>query len=247
MCVESENDLVSLLQIGQIVKLTLRTMQDRLRSGMTTKQLDTIGWEVLKQHGAHSAPIITYKFPGITCISVNEEAAHGIPGSRIIRAGDLVKIDVSAELNGYFADAAITVPVPPVVPLHQRLCDCAKAACEAAIAVAKANTPINEIGRVAEMTIRQCGFHVIRELPGHGVGRALHEEPFNVANYYRPLAKQRLKEGLVLTIEPHIAAGSGRIVTEQDGWTLKTRDGSFAAAYEHTVVITKDRPIITTA
>jgi methionyl aminopeptidase len=246
MCVESAQDLQGLIKIGKIVGLTLRTMQDQIKPGMTTKQLDLIGWHVLQQHGAQPAPFLTYRFPGVTCISVNDEAAHGIPGPRVIRAGDLVKIDVSAELNGYFADAAITVPVLPVAPEHQRLCDCAKAAFEAAAGVARSGAPINQLGRAAETITRQYGYQIIRDLPGHGVGRALHEAP-NVPTFYQRQATQQLTEGLVITIEPHVAAGSARIVTEADGWTLRTQDRSFAAAYEHTVVITQDRPMLVTA
>lgn len=246
MCVESEQDLQGLLRIGRIVGLTLRTMEARLRPGMTTRQLDDIGWQVLRQHHARPAPLLTYQFPGITCISINDEAAHGIPGKRVIRPGDLVKIDVSAELDGYFADAATTMPVPPVATTHQQLVNCARAAFAAAAAVARANTPINELGRAAESATRACGFHIIRDLPGHGVGRALHESP-TVPTYYRRQTSERLTEGLVITIEPHIAFGSGRIVTGRDGWTLRTRDGSFAAAHEHTVIITRDQPIFVTA
>lgn len=245
MCIESTQDLQGLMKIGKIVGLTLETMKDQIRPGITTQQLDQIGWQVLQQQGAQPAPFLTYRFPGVTCISVNDEAAHGIPGRRVIHAGDLVKIDVSAELDGYFADAAITVPVLPVAREYQRLCDCAKAAFEAAAAVARSGVPINAIGRAAETTARRYGYQIIRELPGHGVGRALHEAP-SVPTFYRRHAKKHLTDGLVITIEPHIAAGSGRIATEADGWTLRTQDRSFAAAYEHTVIITQDRPILVT-
>ncbi|HYF65046.1 MAG TPA: type I methionyl aminopeptidase [Herpetosiphonaceae bacterium] len=246
MCIETAEDLRRLMKIGRIVGLTLQAMQERLRPGMTTKQLDMIGLGVLQRHKAKPAPFLTYGFPGVACISVNDEAAHGIPGTRVIRAGDVVKIDVSAELDGYFADAAITVPVLPVSSAYQRLCECAKAAFEAAAAVARAGTPINQLGLAAEKTTRHWGYHIIRDLPGHGIGRALHEAP-NVPTFYRRQASKRLVEGLVITIEPHIAIGSGRIVTDPDGWTLRTQDGSMAAAFEHTVVITNDRPILVTA
>jgi len=246
MCIESDQDLQGLLHIGRVVGLTLQEMQARLRPGMTTKQLDMIGWKVLQQHGARPAPFLTYQFPGVTCISVNDEAAHGIPGKRIIRPGDVVKIDVSAELNGYFADAAITVLVPPVAPAHEKLYSCAKAAFVAATAAAYTHNAVNELGCAIETTTRRYGYHIIRELPGHGVGRALHEWP-SVPTFYRRTARERLREGLVITIEPHVALGSGRIVTGADGWTLTTQDGSVAAAYEHTVVVTKDGPILTTA
>lgn len=246
MCIESAQDLEGLLRVGRIVGLTLQTMEQQLRPGMTTKQLDTIGWEVLREHNARSAPLLTYRFPGITCISINDEAAHGIPGNRVIRPGDLVKIDVSAEKDGFWADAAITVAVPPVVPQHRLLVDCAKAAFAAAAAVARAQTPIYEVGRAAEATTRAHDFHIIEGLPGHGVGRALHEAP-SVPMYYRKQAKTRLTEGLVITIEPHVAVGSRHMLTGSDGWVLRTQDGSVAAAHEHTVVITKDQPIFVTA
>ncbi len=246
MCVETAQDMHGLLHIGQIVALTLQEMEAHLRPGMTTKPLDLIGAKVLRQHHARSAPILTYKFPGTTCISINEEAAHGIPGRRVIQPGDVVKIDVSAALNGYFADAAITVLVPPVRAEHQRLYACAQAAFTAAAAVARANTSVNEVGRAAEQTTRRCGYSVIHELPGHGVGRALHEWP-TVPTVYRRMARERLPEGQVITIEPHIALGAGGMVTAPDTWTLRTQDGSVAAAYEHTVIVTKDQPILVTA
>jgi methionyl aminopeptidase len=247
MCVEGERDVAGLMAIGQIVGLALRTMAERIEPGMTTKQLDQIGWAVLQRHGAQPAPFLTYGFPGVACISVNDEAAHGVPGKRVIRKGDLVKIDVSAALDGYFADAAITVAVPPVAPDQQRLTDCARAAFESAVAVARAGARLSEVGRAAESVTHRCGFRVIRELPGHGVGRALHEPPHPVPMWHQRSARGRLTEGLVITIEPHISAGSRRIFTAADGWTLKTTDGSLAAAYEHTVIITRDRPIVVTA
>lgn len=246
MCIDSEQDVQGLLKIGRVVAQALRTMEERVHPGLTTKQLDLIGWQVLKQHGAQPAPFLTYGFPGVACISVNDEAAHGIPGQRVIRAGDIVKIDVSAELNGYFADAAITVAVPPVAPDHQRLIVTAQAALAAAIAATRSGVPINAIGRAAETVTRQAGLHVIRELPGHGVGRALHEAPAHIPMFFHRQIRQRLSDGLVITIEPHISIGSGRIVTEADGWTLRTTDRSVAAAFEHTVIVTKARPIITT-
>ena len=246
MCIETTQDLQGLLRIGRIVGLTLQEMESQVRPGMTTKQLDMIGAKVLRQHHARSAPILTYNFPGVTCISINDEAAHGIPGKRIIQSGDVIKIDVSAALDGYFADAAITVLVPPVTAEHQRLYACAQAAFAAAAAVARADTPINQLGRAAEQTTHQCGYSVIHGLPGHGVGRALHEWP-TVPTVYRRTVRERLPEGQVITIEPHITLGRGSTITASDNWTLKTRDGSVAAAYEHTIVATKEQPILVTA
>ncbi|HEX2908842.1 MAG TPA: type I methionyl aminopeptidase [Phototrophicaceae bacterium] len=246
MTIESEKDLIGLLRIGKIVGTVLKLMGQSARPGMTTAELDAIGAELLKKEGARSAPILTYKFPGATCISLNDEAAHGIPGSRIIQIGDLLNIDVSAELDGYFADTGATFPMLPVEPLKQKLADCTRAALEKGLAVAKAGNRINDIGRVMEAEVKRCGFRIIRDLPGHGVGRKLHEPP-SVPGFFNKRANEVLKEGLVITIEPFVSTTASHIFTAPDGWTLKTPDGSPAAQYEHTLVITKDRPLLVTA
>ncbi len=246
MSIDSEKDVRGLLKIGKIVGLTLRQMQEHVRSGVTTGELDAIGAEVMRKHGARSAPIITYNFPGATCISLNEEAAHGIPGDRAIQEGDLVKLDVSAELDGYYADAAITVIVPPVSPVIQNLYDSAQSALDDAIAAARAGQPINQIGKAAETVARRHNLQIVRELTGHGVGRGLHEEPRAVPNFYMPQAKRRLTEGLVIAVEPHLTTGTGRLSNEE-GWTLRTRDGKPVANFEHTIIVTNEQPILVTA
>ncbi len=246
MSIESEQDVQGLARIGKIVGLTLREMKARVRPGMTTGELDRIGAEVLDRYGAKSAPQRVYGFPGVNCISVNEEAVHGIPGERVIRPGDLVKLDVTAELDGYVADAALTVPVPPSTPLKNRLRQCTVAAFNEGIKAARAGNRISEIGRAVEREVRRYGFTVMPELTGHGVGRTIHEEP-SVPNFYDPEAKERLTEGLVITIEPIIAAGGWRGVGGANEWVIKTADGSLSAHYEHTVIITRGKPILITA
>jgi methionyl aminopeptidase len=246
MSIESEKDLMGLMKIGRIVGLTLKAMLDAVQPGITTAELDALGAALLAQHGARSAPIISYKFPGATCISLNDEAAHGIPGSRAIAIGDLVNIDVSAELGGYFADTGATIPVLPVSAVKQQLAECARAALDKGLNAARAGRPIFEIGRAMENHVRGCGFRIIRDLPGHGVGRKLHEPP-QVPGYFEKRAKQIMTEGMVFTIEPFVSTRATHIVRADDGWTLKTPDGSPAAQYEHTVVITRDYPILITA
>lgn len=246
MSIESENDLVGLARIGKIVALTLREMEKQVEPGITTGELDRVGAEFLERHGARSAPQLVYNFPGTNCISVNSEAVHGIPGERVVGAGDVVKLDVTAELGGYIADAAITVIVPPVTPRKRNLCNCASQALEKGISAARAGRPIFEIGRAVESEVKRQGFTVLRELVGHGVGRSIHEDP-QIPNYFDRRASQRLPEGLVITIEPIISAGKGWTVEEDDGWTLKTLDDSLAAHFEHTMVITRGRPILLTA
>lgn len=245
MTIESQKDLVGLLRIGRIVGMTLKAMQAACRPGMTTGELNAIGAELLRKEGANPAPIVTYKFPAATCISLNDEAAHGIPGERVIQAGDLVNIDVSAELDGYFADTGASIAMLPVTPLKQKLLDTAQVALHKGIAAARAGRPINEIGKAMEAVIRSGGFRVIKDLPGHGVGRKLHEPP-SVPGFYNPKLKDRLTDGMVLTIEPFVTTKASHIYTADDGWTLKTPDGGPAAQFEHTIVITNGAPILVT-
>jgi methionyl aminopeptidase len=246
MSIDSEKDLLGLMKIGKIAGTALHLMLEQVRPGITTAELDAIGAEYLKAHGAQSAPIVTYKFPGATCISINDEAAHGIPGSRVIREGDLVNVDVSAVLDGYFADTGASIAVPPTTALQQQLLDCAHTALEKGLAAATAGKPISDIGKAMEGHVRRCGFRIIRDLPGHGVGRKLHEAP-SVPGYYEKKAKTIMKEGMVFTIEPFVSVKASHIFTAPDHWTLKTMDGSLAAQFEHTVVITGGSPILVTA
>lgn len=246
MTIQNEQDLMGLMKIGRIVGLTLKHMIEHARAGMTTAELDAIGAAFLEKHGARSAPILAYKFPGHTCISINDEAAHGIPGERVIQPGDLLNIDVSAELDGYWADSGYTVPMPPVRPEAQRLCDAARTALEISIDNARAGKPINVVGKAVQDFAHKHGYKIIRELGGHGIGRQLHEKP-SVPHYFNRQATQKFTEGMVVTLEPFLTTGAIHVITEADGWTLRTSDGSLSAQYEHTVVITKDRPILVTA
>ena len=246
MTIDSELDLEGLKRIGKIVAQTLQEMINHVRPGITTAELDEVGARLLKKNGARSAPMLVYNFPGATCISINDEAAHGIPGERTIRPGDLVNIDVSAELEGYFADTAATISVPPTSRLHQKLLSCTQNALQRAIHSARAGQPMNVIGKKIEAEARHCGFQILRELNGHGVGRNIHEEPQNVSNYFNPFDRRPLSDGLVITIEPFLSTGTSRVKTGKDGWTLSTIDGSLCAQFEHTLVIRRGRPIIIT-
>jgi methionyl aminopeptidase len=247
MSIDNEQDVLALMRIGRIVGLTLQHMGAAIRPGMTTAELDDLGARFLVGHGARSAPILTYKFPGYTCISINDEAAHGIPGDRVIQPGDLVNVDVSAELDGYFADTGGSFAVPPVAPERQRLLDTTRRALEAALAVVRAGQPLNVIGKAVESVAHPAGYSILRELGGHGVGRSLHEPPHAVPHYFNPRARQRLTEGMVLTIEPFLTTGAIHVKTDPDGWTLRTVDGSLAAQFEHTIIVTRDQPVLVTA
>ncbi len=246
MSIESEEDLRGIKRIGRIVGLVLKQMKEKVCPGMTTRELDEIGRAALERMSARPAPALMYDFPAATCISVNDESAHGLPGDRIIEAGDLVNIDVSAEHNGYFADTGASVPVPPVAARTQNLCDFSRRALERAITSVRAGKPLNLIGRAIESEARRGGFQVIRNLAGHGLGRSLHEYPENLASFYDRADKRRFTSGLVIAIEPFLSTGATLVETANDGWTEKTTDGSLTAQYEHTVVVTRRRPIVVT-
>lgn len=246
MSIDSEEDLLGMRAAGRVVALALAAMEQAVRVGVTTGELDAVGEAVLRTHGAHSAPKRVYGFPGVNCISLNDEAVHGIPNDRAVKPGDLVKLDVTADLGGYVADAAVTVAVAPVARRAERLVVCARSAFEHAYRAARAGRPLNVIGQALEGEVRRHGFAVLRELHSHGVGRTIHEPP-SIPQYYNPRATEPLREGSVVTIEPIISIGRTSVVEAGDGWTLKTRDGSLSAHYEHTVVITRDRPLILTA
>jgi methionyl aminopeptidase len=246
MSINSEKDLEGVRKVGRVVARCLQQMQAKAEPGMTTAELDAIGGEFLESFGAKSAPRLTYNFPGHTCISVNEEAAHGIPGSRVLKAGDLINIDVSAELGGYFADTGGSTILPPEAKLHLDICKAAKRALKNAMLEARAGAKLNRIGYAIETEAKRNGFTVIENLGSHGVGRALHEEPGFIAGYYDKRDKRVLRENQVITIEPFISSGAREVFENGDGWTLVTNPGVFTAQYEHTLVITKGKPLIMT-
>lgn len=246
MTIESDRDLSGMRRAGRVVALALREMKTAIEPGMTTAELDAVGAAVFERYGARSAPRTVYGFPGVNLISVNDEAVHGVPGGRIIESGDLVKIDVTAEVDGYVADAAVTIALPSGPRVHEELRDCAELAFARAASVARAGRPVNKIGRVVETVVRRRGFTALSGLSGHGTGRSIHEPP-TIPNRFDRRLRSPLTKGLVITIEPIIASGSDRTIEDSDGWTIKTADGSPAAHHEHTVVITRGSPIVLTA
>ena len=246
MSIESHEDLEGLTRIGHIVAEVLREMREAVRPGITTAELDAIAARELAERGAQSSPALVYGFPGACCISVNDEVVHGVPGNRAIRAGDIVKLDLTAQKDGYVADAAISVPVPPVDAATARLARCAERAFLQAMRFARTGNKVSAIGASVEREVQRSGFDVVRELCGHGVGRTIHESP-QVPNYYDPTDRQILTEGLVITVEPIITAGRDGVRTDNDGWTVRTLDGARSAHFEHSLVVTSKGPILLTA
>jgi methionyl aminopeptidase len=246
MSITTAEQLEKLRACGIIVAKALRAMTAEVRPGITTAELSEIGARVLAAHGAHSSPPMVYGFPGDVCISVNDEVVHGIPGKRVIQPGDLVKLYLTAEKDGFHTDSAVSIEVAPAFGKTHELAHCAEKAFRQALGAARAGNRTKDIGRAVEREVRRRGFRVVPELGGHGVGRTIHEEP-RVPNFAEPEARHKLTEGLVITIEPIIVSGNGKVSLDRDGWTVRTDDGSLSAHYEHTVVITKGAPLLLTA
>jgi len=246
MIIENENDIKHLKAIGHICAMTLQKMMEQARPGMTTDELDAIGMELLEKEGAQSAPMAMYEFPGTTCISISPVIAHGIPGAHILREGELINIDVSAEMGGYFGDTGASMVVAKYVPQYEKMIEAAKSALMKAVHAARAGQPINMIGKTIQQEAKRNGYGVIFDLTGHGIGHHLHEEPTQVFNYYKSKDRRILEEGLVLAIEPFLTSGKGHVLEEDDGWSLRTIDRTIAVQFEHTIIVTKDEPIILT-
>lgn len=246
MIAKTKEDLAALKEIGGIVAHIRNELQRATVPGVTTGELDELAGRLFEEAGAVSGPKGEYDFPGYTCISVNDEVAHGIPGNRVLEEGDMVNVDVSGSKNGYFADTGISFVVGEGDPELYLLCKTAQSAFEAGIKKAKAGSKQNQIGKAIQKEAHNQGFELILNLTGHGIGRALHEKPDHILNYYDPLDSELLKEGLVIAVEPFISTGANEIVEAGDGWTFKTPDGSFVAQVEHTIVVTKGEPIILT-
>ncbi len=246
MIVKNNEEIEALKKIGRIVAEVREAMKAAAVPGITTKELDELGGRLITERGAVSAPIDQYEFPGYTCISVNHEVAHGIPGSRVIQDGDLVNIDVSASFGGYFADTGISFVVGTADEKKQLLCDVAKSAFDRAMTKVKAGSSLNQIGKAVEREAKDNGLKVIKNLTGHGIGTSLHEEPQHILNYYDAWDKTLMKEGMVLAVEPFISENAEHIIELGDGWTFVTPDESLVAQIEHTIIVTKDEPIILT-
>jgi methionyl aminopeptidase len=248
LTIETDEQLERLKAIGRICALARDAMAAALRPGITTAELDEIGRALLDAHGARSAPQLTYDFPGVTCISVNEEIAHGIPGDRVIAAGDLVNIDVSAEKDGVFADTGASFVVPPSTTKLDALCRDGKKAMWAGIRAVKAGAPLADIGNAIGKFASKGGYTLIRNLASHGVGDSLHDEPGEISTWPDKAERRRMTNGLVFTIEPFLSLG-GRMAdqkSDDDEWTLISRPAAPCVQYEHTVVATPRGAIVVT-
>jgi len=247
MSIESNSDLLGITKISEIVGLTLKRMREYASPGMSTLELDLYGAAILDEYGAKSAPGITYNFPGYTCISINDQAAHGIPSKEVIlKEGDLVNIDVSAALDGFYSDNGGSFVLGNDIQGLNPLIEASKAILHKAIHSIKGGVKIADIGGLIEAEARKKGFRVIKNLAGHGVGRSLHEEPHEILCYADRYNKKRFRKNTVVAIETFISTKASAVHETGDGWTLITGDGSFVAQHEHTIIVTDGVPVILT-
>ncbi len=247
MSITKASELTGMQKAGEAVAVTLKKMTAYARPGMSTLELDAYGAEILSGYGAKSAPYLTYGFPGWTCISVGNEFCHGIPSARrILKEGDLINIDVSAELDGFWADNGSSFVLGEDLHNHRRLVETSKQILRKAIARIRTGVAIADIGRLIETEARKNGFKVIRNLGGHGVGRSLHEQPGELLNYRDPKDRRRFRKNSVIALETFISTSSNYAGTLRDGWTMVGDKGGFMAQHEHSLVVTDDAPIVLT-
>ncbi|WP_125720750.1 type I methionyl aminopeptidase [Flavobacterium ustbae] len=247
MSITTEAELAGMKKASEAVAFTLKEMRKFAKPGMSTKELDDYGGQILNDLGAKSAPYLTYGFPGWTCISVDNEFCHGIPSEkRILKEGDLINIDVSAELDGFWSDNGGSFVIGSDINEHQKLVEASKAILYKAIHNIKGGVRISDIGFLIETEAKKRGYKVIKNLTGHGVGRSLHEAPHEIANYRDRFNQTRFKKNSVVAIETFISTASTYAETLQDGWTMVGNKGGFMAQHEHTIVVTEGKPIILT-
>lgn len=247
MSITKESELIGMQNASEVVSLTLKAMRNYAKPGMTTKELDNFGGQMLQDLGGNSAPLLTYGFPGYTCISINNEFCHGIPSDKkILREGDLINIDVSAEMGGFWSDNGASFVLGTDINQHQKLIDASKEILKKAIFNIRSGVRISDIGFIMESESKKRGFKVIKNLAGHGIGTALHEEPSEIPNYRDRLNFKRFKKNTVVAIETFISTKSTYAVTLHDGWTMVGNNGGFMAQHEHTIVVTDKTPIILT-
>ena len=246
MTIGNDDELEKLKAAGQLVARTLQAMGAALEPGITTRELDSLGRRMLELEGARSAPELTYGFPGATCISIGPDVAHGIPDDRQIQAGDLINIDVSAELDGFFGDTGASFAVPPVSPRVERLCRDGRRALWSGIRAVRVGGDLAAPGRQIEAFAHKNGYSLVRNLASHGVGGALHEYPTEIPTWNEPSERRRITEGLVFTLEPFLSLGADWVEETGDGWTLRPQGGEPTVQYEHTLVATRSGPVVLT-
>ncbi|MCK5377448.1 MAG: type I methionyl aminopeptidase [Acidobacteria bacterium] len=242
ICLKSERELDTMDRANRLVHQTLRAVEEAAGPGVSTADLDKLAEEIVRAGGGEPAFKGYRGFPATLCTSVNDVIVHGIPSANVrLREGDLVSVDCGVLLDGFYGDAAVTFAVGDVSVEARRLMEITRQCLDDAVAAVEPGARLGDVGAAVQRRAEDAGFGVVREFVGHGIGRALHEEP-QVPNYGEPGRGQLLKPGLVIAIEPMITGGSWRVRIDDDGWTARTEDGKLAAHFEFSVAVTADGP-----
>ena len=243
--IKNNQEIDLMRKAGKIVAETLILVEEKVRPGITTAELDRIAEEFITKHGAKPSFKGLYGFPASLCISVNEQVVHGIPGGYVLKDGDIISVDCGANINGFHGDAARTFGVGNITEEANKLINVTKESFFKGIEYAKVGNRLTDISHGIQSYVEASGFSVVRDFVGHGIGRVVHEDP-EVPNYGRPGRGPKLVEGMALAIEPMVNVGSYKVKTLSDDWTVVTSDGSLSAHYENTIVILPDGPEILT-
>lgn len=243
---KSKDELARMREAGRIVAETLRLVAEAIRPGITTGELNQLAEAYIVKRGGKPAFKGYRGFPNSICTSVNEEVVHGIPGSRKLKSGDIVGVDVGVALEGYYGDAAETFAVGPVSAEVQRLITAAREALAAGIDKCRIGSRLSDVSHAIQVKAESAGFSVVREFVGHGIGRSMHEDP-QIPNFGEAGKGPQLQVGMTFAVEPMITAGGYEVEVLEDGWSVVTKDGSLSAHFEHTVAVTQDRPEILTS
>lgn len=243
---KTADETAKMREAGQVVAQMLAACREATRPGVTTGELDRIAADILKKAGATSSFLGYYGYPATICTSVNDQIVHGIPGKRKLKDGDIIGIDAGAIVDGWHADAAVTVPVGRVSPDAQKLIDVTEEALRRGIAAAQVGKRLGDIGAAVQRWVEGQGYTIVRNYVGHGIGRAMHEEP-QVPNYGEPERGLQIREGLCIAIEPMVNIGGAETRTLADRWTVVTADGSLSAHFEHSLWCTAKGPVVLTA
>ncbi len=247
MSITKETELTGMRKASEAVACTFKKMRAYARPGMSTKELDNYGAQILSTFGARSAPYLAYGFPGCTCICVNNEFFHGVPSDkRILQEGDLINIDVSAELGGFWSDNGGSFVLGEDIYRHRNLVETSRFILKKAIAHIRGGTRMADMGYLIESEAKKRDYKVIKNFGGHGVGRDLHEEPHDLLNYKVRFDKRRFRRNMVIAVETFISTDSTYGEITEDGWTVVGDKGGFMAQHEHTLIVTGDHPIVLT-
>ena len=244
--IKTAKEVEKMRRAGEIVREVLEAVRAMVKPGVTTLELESVAEKLIEERGAKPAFKGYHGFPCVLCTSLNDQVVHGIPSAKtVLREGDILSVDCGAVIDGYYGDSANTIPVGKVAPTTQRLLDVTQKSLQRAIETVRPGAMLGDVGAAVQEMVEAEGFSVVKEFVGHGIGTRMHEDP-QIPNFGQRGRGVRLREGMVLAIEPMVNAGGDAVRVLKDGWTAVTEDGSLSAHFEHTVAVTKDGAAILT-